>query len=432
MGLPRFFASVLGFLVAATAIQAQDFEWTARFGPASGKTASGKAVAVDSADNVFVAGDVLGLHGTGIVTVKYNSLGETQWAKRYDNPAQRGVESRKIAIDSFGNVYVAGNEANATISEIVVLKYDPDGNRLWRRTFNMPGGKGDSMNAMAVDSAGNVYIAGTNTSKDFTTAFLTVKYSPSGSFRWARLVKGKVVQETNIAFDIRLDNSGDPIVTGFHRTPISSDESVTVKYNTDGMALWVKRFKGTDSRTNALAVDSEDNVVLTGKDGSELLVLKLSSGGQQLWHRKIFGFEGARAAGTLIAVDAQDNILVCGGDNGTPTSIMIAKYDPTGLRLWNRRLLSTFGGDASPRALLVDSQGSAIVVGFFDRSDGNRDGVAVKYDSLGTRLYSRIVGNGTESERLVAASMAGQDRYVVTGSKTTSTKEIYLTVKFKP
>ncbi|MGP0072245.1 MAG: SBBP repeat-containing protein [Bryobacteraceae bacterium] len=87
----------------------------------------------------------------------------------YSTYLREGFTPAAIATDSAGNVYLAGstpiNTATSQTSATVV-KLDPTGARyLYVRTFG--GSASDSALGIAVDSAGNVFVTGTTSSPDF-------------------------------------------------------------------------------------------------------------------------------------------------------------------------------------------------------------------------------------------------------------------------
>src|SRR5262245_48788399 len=74
---------------------------------------------------------------------------------------------QSIGTDAAGNVYVAGNVGgilSAVDTDAYVAKYSPSGDLLWLRELSgrdsLGNSFGDSANAIAVDAAGNSYIAG--------------------------------------------------------------------------------------------------------------------------------------------------------------------------------------------------------------------------------------------------------------------------------
>lgn len=129
----------------------------------------------------------------------------TQWAARFNGPANHDDRRPLMALDAHGNVYVAaetqsltpapafGLEGNNT--DIVTIKYDPSGNQLWAATFNGPGQYVDSPKDSGVDAQGNVFVTGyswrgrqSEGGTDYD--FVTLKYDAGGSQRWVRYYSG--------------------------------------------------------------------------------------------------------------------------------------------------------------------------------------------------------------------------------------------------
>jgi hypothetical protein len=64
------------------------------------------------------------------------------------------------------------------MNDIVTIKYGPTGNQIWLQRYNGPGNGNDAGNAIAVDSNGNVYVAGYDTTTAGGTEMVLIKYSP--------------------------------------------------------------------------------------------------------------------------------------------------------------------------------------------------------------------------------------------------------------
>ncbi len=88
---------------------------------------------------------------------------ETDWVARYNGPGNGTDQPRAIAVDTVGNVYVAGNSAGTTSgNDYATIKYDASGNELWVRRYDGPAGTDDIASDITVDIQGNVYVTGSS------------------------------------------------------------------------------------------------------------------------------------------------------------------------------------------------------------------------------------------------------------------------------
>jgi len=173
-------------------------------------------IAADGTGNVYVAGYQNGLaaytygtnataagvtSGNNAVLVKYDANGDAKWA-RAPSDANGASIFNSAAVDGAGNIYAAGSGTNGIP---VLVKYDTSGNALWAKTpvgFEPSGTCGVTFNSIAVDNAGFVYAAGSQSgacdygngvtvtnSNGIKTSSLLVKYDASGTAQGAWIVK---------------------------------------------------------------------------------------------------------------------------------------------------------------------------------------------------------------------------------------------------
>lgn len=148
--------------------------------------ATASAIALDAQDNVYIAGKTSAGHA---FVVKLSASGSTILYNV--TLAGSGLDAATaIVIDSAGNALVAGETTSANFlvtagalqtqlageQNIFLAKLDPSGNVLMSTYL---GGSGvDSPAAIALDGAGNTYIAGSTSSLDFPTTAGTMQPSP--------------------------------------------------------------------------------------------------------------------------------------------------------------------------------------------------------------------------------------------------------------
>ncbi|MBK8175894.1 MAG: SBBP repeat-containing protein [Rhodospirillales bacterium] len=130
-----------------------------------------EGVATDRAGNVYVIGSTTGaLGGTNkgnfdAFVVKLDAEGRFLWKRQ---PGRRnGDLGVGIATDAAGNVYAVGTAqyplyGGLGASDVVVIKFDGDGTVLWKRLLGTS--YIDSASGIAVDAAGNVYVVGSTNS----------------------------------------------------------------------------------------------------------------------------------------------------------------------------------------------------------------------------------------------------------------------------
>jgi hypothetical protein len=165
----------------------------------------------------------------------YNSSGVQQWVSRYNGPANGPDESRAIAIDDSGNIYVTGQstDVNGSTPDYATIKYNSLGAEQWvSRYTGIQDNSGDGANSLAIDNLGNVYVTGTSGSFSGTKAdYATIKYNSLGVQQWAERYNGPPGNGSDKAKSIALDNLGNVYVTGSSGGSGTSDDFATIKYS---------------------------------------------------------------------------------------------------------------------------------------------------------------------------------------------------------
>jgi hypothetical protein len=281
-------------------------QWTKQLGTSGRDTAYG--VSTDSSDNVYVTGDTNGgLDGNtnagsyDIFVVKYNSSGTKQWTKQLGTSGND--TGRGVATDSSDNVYVIGGTngaldgTNAGNYDLILVMYNMNGNKQWTKQLGTS--SYDIANGVATDSSDNVYVTGgTEGTLDGTNAgsrdLFVVKYNSIGAKQWTKQLG---TSSYDMANGVAIDSSANVYVTGYTsggldgNTSAGDDDIFLVKYNSSGSKQWTKQL-GTSSADNAngVATDLSDNVFVTGftrggLDGNtsagndDLFVVKYNSSG---------------------------------------------------------------------------------------------------------------------------------------------------------
>jgi hypothetical protein len=339
--------------------------WNATYD--SGGTDYAMGVDVDSQDNVIVVGQAVFGGNYDYNTIKYSSNGSQLWSINHD---EGGFDkARGIAVDSNDNIIVTGRAYNAaggsTNDDYMTVKYDSNGIHLWNVSFCTLGS--DIAAGVAVDSNDNVIVTGFDGSGSGPSFgdYYTIKYDNNGNQLWNRTFDSGTY---DTPFGVAVDSSDNVIVTGRINGSDNAADYFTIKYDSSGNHLWNKSYNGGyfDEAT-AVAVDSSDNVIVTGRSYltpgsiSQYLTIKYDSSGNQLWMANYTTNDVDAAFG--VDVDSQDNIIVTGRINGTGAGAdaFTIKYDSSGNQIWNATydvLVIEQGEDVA-----IDSNDRIIVAG---------------------------------------------------------------------
>ena len=179
-----------------------------------------------------------------------------------------------MIIDSKKNVYITGSSNGVAANDYVTIKYDGRGNTAWTQRYPVTANKYELPVGLAIDKAGNVFVAGTSVRTYWSYDYTTIKYGPDGTERWAAYYDG--ARGSDFAAAIALDQDGAAYVTGRSFGVNSSNDFVTVKYSPSGLQQWVARYAGggggVDGAT-AITVDPGKNVFVTGYTLNQLTSL---------------------------------------------------------------------------------------------------------------------------------------------------------------
>ena len=373
-----------------------------------------------------------------------------------------------VAVDSSGNVYIAGHIEDALAgqtyaggTDAFVRKLDGSLAEIWTRQFGTE--DNDTVQAIAVDDAGTVYLAGTTigelpgyTSEYFgSDAFVRV-YDAGGTERWTTQFGTLLATVTQ---SVAVDGSGNVYVGGYTEGSLPGFENAggaplgpvtdwndafLRKYGPDGTEIWTQQF-GHERHDEILGVvvDGSGSIYVSGytdaafegyvnPGGRDAFIRKYDSDGNVVWTRQ-FG-SGSAAGGQPndkaldIGLDSGGNIYVSGSTSGVfdgqssggGNDGFVRKMDPNGEHVWTRQ----FGGEDSDTAdaIAVDGGGTVFTAGNTESSipgaggAGIDDGFAKSFDTNGGDRWTRTVGTRrVDGARDIAQGPGGV--YVIGGTE---------------
>jgi len=232
-----------------------------------------------------------------------------------------------------------------------------------------------------MDALGNLYVTGKSEGQETSYDYLTVKYNSSGIIQWTARYDGPY-HGIDIPNAIAVDNAGNVFVTGMS---IGSDSTysdfATVKYNSQGIQQWVRRFNGpgnVSDAANAIAVDLDGNTYVTGFQTDpwdyDFITIKYDPQGVEEWTATYDPPTHRNDVATAIVLDVTGNIFVAGWSTDSVglgiggywkeySDYTVIKYDPSGSTLWVATYNVSDTLAATLEAIGIDDEGSVYVTG---------------------------------------------------------------------
>jgi hypothetical protein len=311
------------------------------------------------------------------------------------------------------------------------------------------GSSADQVNAIAVDSAGEVFVTGFTQSFDFPTASpfqpalaggttnaFVAKVNATGSALVYSTYLGGNVQD--VGQGIAIDGAGEVFVTGFTQStnfPTASPiqpkfagniDGFVAKLDPTGSTLVYSTYLGGRSvdQANGIAVDSAGEAFVTGVTGStdfpvaspfqahnafgdDAFVAKLSATGSALVYSTYLGGHTADQA-FAVAVDSAGEALVTGYTTSTdfPTAsplqasnaggfdVFVTKFGASGSALVFSTYLGGTGDDIA-QGIATDLAGEAFVAGYTSSTNFPTASAFLAYAGNTDAFVSKIAATGS-------------------------------------
>jgi hypothetical protein len=355
--------------------------------------------------------------GPGIAIARLDPNGAHVWSK-----AASAYDVTDVAIDSshalllvgklLGTANLGGGQLTSAGSyDVWVAKLAADGTHLWSTSF---GGSGwDEPVGVAVDAAGDVYVAGTfESSFGFGATTLVsaglkdvfvAKLDPNGNPLWAqRFGNASLDHVTYLA----VDPAGDVVITGEFDGTIGFGgpllvsaggfDAYVAELDPNGGHLWSKRFgDASDQSGESVAFDASGSLLvgamfqgaidmgggpLTSAGGWDICVAKLDAAGGHVWSGRFGGSGDESPQGPKgFAVAPSGHVFVAGTYTGTPSlggpplpstgdpnnDVFLLELDASGMPLWSQGYSAKLEQDAL--AIGLDASGHLVAAGIYEQ-----------------------------------------------------------------
>jgi Beta-propeller repeat len=185
---------------------------------------------------------------------KYSAAGNLRWGRQFGGG--NGGSAGGVSSDPDGNVVVAGYNSGALhgntalgLADMVVVKFDGDGNRLWTRQLGTA--VLDIASTVAVDADGRIYVGGrsagamTGSANAGLLDAVLVHLDTDGSTRWIRQF-GSAADD--FIWSIAVDGTSRAVVAGWAggalpgQSHLGGVDAFTGVYAADGSLAWLRQW----------------------------------------------------------------------------------------------------------------------------------------------------------------------------------------------
>ena len=331
---------------------------------------------------------------------QWGSLQETLWTDPYGmNPAgdiTTTCKTEAVAVDSNGNVYLAGS-------------YRSDS------TWNLG-------NSVTLPSSGNNQVQG-----------YIIKYNATGTVQWANNL-APTQNGSSQGMGVAVDSGGDVYVIGDYssNSTLNIGNSVTlpaatgntcflIKYNTSGTTQWAEVIQSDYSYGRRVATDSNGYIYIVGyyrSNGSSTSIgnsvvlantsttqdpflVKYNASGTPQWAKSIAADNNSQGMG--VSTDSSGNVFMTGYYRTTSSialgggqyltkadnnSAFLVKYNSNGIAQWGKNIGLT-GNNIYGKSTAADSNGNVYACGYYSSSSSITVG-----GSYGNYITLPIVSSG--------------------------------------
>ncbi|AVV49224.1 SBBP repeat-containing protein [Leptospira santarosai] len=191
--------------------------------------------------------------------IQFDNNGNRIWTK-LTGASGKDTKSNGATLDAQGNIYITGStngniddqvESGNNTKDLLVIKFDSNGNRLWTRQLGFTGSVFEISNKTAVgtgivfDKNRNLYITGYTTgnldkqthsdpSNSKHNVFIS-KYDLNGNKIWTSISGAKGFYSD--AYSISIDQLGHPYLTGYTNGPLNGETFVGTPSQTSDLLI---------------------------------------------------------------------------------------------------------------------------------------------------------------------------------------------------
>ncbi len=226
--------------------------------------------------------------------LKLASDGKLSWERTFKGKGSGNLYVIQQTADS--GFVVAGSTFSESESktDAWVLKLSVDGSPLWERIFE-GGQNGGAYSVQQTTDSGFIVTGSTGVKETGGEDVWVMKFSPNGERLWDRIFGGDA---DDSATSIQQTTDGGFILAGSTESKgVGASDAWLLKLSADGKLLWDRTFgRAQDDYATAIKQTTDGGFVVVGfhhsqepRDDFDIWVLRLSADGKFLWDRSLGG-----------------------------------------------------------------------------------------------------------------------------------------------
>ncbi len=313
----------------------------------------GNAIAIDSNGKILVAGSsTKAANDTEMVIWRYNANGTLDTSFGTNGQVIHGNAAggnsndigNAIAIDSNGKILVAGSSTKGTNdTEMVIWRYNANGTLDTSFGTNgqvihgnaSGGNSNDFGTSIAIDSNGQILVAGGSTKGTTDTELVIWRYNVNGTLDTSFGTKGTASHDNaaggnghDVGTSITIDSSGKILVTGYSKNNSGNEIMLVWRFTSNGILDTTFGVNGIALHSDlegpighsygmSIKVDSAGKIFVAGGSRNSLdddMAIWVYENDGALKGMRVFKGDG-HDRGTSIAIDSNGKLLVTGAAN---------------------------------------------------------------------------------------------------------------------
>jgi hypothetical protein len=380
----------------------------------------GQFVCSDANNNIYCAATVNRqyYHGYDIAVVKYNSAGILLWESIYTSPGWKNDTITAFRLDNLGRPFISlstDTNANNTGYQLSLLKMDVDGHFIDTAVYSSNIGNKAFARDMIIGNNNDIYLAAT--SNDGRGLLLHCDSNLNAT--WSATIDSTLFTPSEIN-QLALFNNGDVGLAGFIQISSGNNwKGVVQRFDALGNRIWSTDIDsvGVSDNAQGLAINSLDEVAVTGASGTTAFTCKLDNSGNISW-RKINNTNTSSEFGIKCEFLSNGNVVTLSrGWTGFVAQYQTSVFESdTGSLLWTK-IYNQTASDREPKKLLVDPSDRIVTAGWeINVGSTNADYTLVGYTSTGTQLFAnKYTSSGLNPDYLRDLCRDSAGNYIITG-----------------